>query len=149
MKAIDRSEVKIRSMVSSDIFSTLNIWWADIPRKEVLASQLGGEKDLSLIAEYEGCLVGFVLARLIYAGLPISGVCVVLFMAVNPDYQNRGIGHMLLDTLKDNCKAKWIETLRLLVPKYDPGLKKYAEKMGFNSSSVMNFDCSVYPDYQL
>ncbi len=32
---------------------------------------------MSLIAEYEGHLAGFVLARLIYAGLPMTGVGVI------------------------------------------------------------------------
>jgi predicted N-acetyltransferase YhbS len=148
MKAIDRSAVKIRSMARSDT-AALNIDWADIPRKEMVASQLGGSLDLSLIAEFEGHLVGFVLARLRYAGLPMTGVCVILFMAVNPDYQDQGIGSMLIDTLKNNCKAEGIETIRVLVPQYETKLMKYFEKMGFYPSFTINLDCSVYPDYQL
>ena len=54
MKTIDKNAVKIRRMVSSDITPTLDIWWADIPEKEMVASQLQGPLDLSFIAEYEG-----------------------------------------------------------------------------------------------
>jgi predicted N-acetyltransferase YhbS len=148
METIDRSAVIIRSMVRSDT-TALTIEWADIPKKETVVSQLGGRLDLSLIAEFEGHLVGFVLARLIYAGLPMTGVCVIFFIAVNPDYQDSGIGSMLIDTLKNNCKVKGIEIVRVLIPQYETKLMKYFEKMGFYPSFTINLDCSVYPDYQL
>ena len=143
MNAINRKAVKIRPMLSSDIPSTLNIWWADIPRKEILAYQLEGRLNSSLIAEYEGHLVGFILARVIYAGLPVAGVGVIFFIAVNPDYQGRGVGSMLIDTLKSNCKAQGINTIRALVPEHDAKIMKYFNKVGFRSSSIINFDSPV------
>ena len=130
-------------MVSSDIASTLNIWWTNIPKKEMLASQLGGRLDLSLIAEYKGYLVGFLLARLIYAGLPMIGVGVIFFIAVEPDYQERGIGTMLIDALKGNCKAEGIESIRALVPQNDAKIMKYFEKVGFRPSTTINLDSPV------
>jgi len=140
MKTIDRNAVKIRRMVSSDITPTLGIWWANIPNKEVVASQLRGPLDLSFIAEYEGLLVGFILAKLVYAGMPMTGVGVMFLIAVNPDYQERGIGTMLIDTLKNHCKSERIETIRALVPKNDAKIIKYFEKAGFRTSNIINFD---------
>jgi ribosomal protein S18 acetylase RimI-like enzyme len=149
MEEINRNTIKIRPMMSSDIFSILNIWWTDIPQKEMLASQLGGPADLSLIAEYKDRLAGFVLARAIYAGFPITGLGVIHFIAVNPDYRGHGIGSMLIDVLKINCRAERIETVRLLVPQHETKLMKYFEKLGFSPSVTINLDTSVYPDYQL
>jgi ribosomal protein S18 acetylase RimI-like enzyme len=143
MKEIDKKEVKIRRMVYDDITPVLNIWWANIPKKEMLASQLGGRLDLSLIAEYQGYLAGFVLARLMYAGLPMTGVGVIFFIAVKPDYQGSGIGSMLIDTLKNNCKAEGIETIRALVPRRDAKTMKYFEKIGFQPSNIINLDSPV------
>jgi ribosomal protein S18 acetylase RimI-like enzyme len=143
MKEIDKKEVKVRRMVYDDITPVLNIWWANIPKKEMLASQLGGRLDLSLIAEYQGYLAGFVLARLMYAGLPMTGVGVIFFIAVKPDYQGSGIGSMLIDTLKNNCKAEGIETIRALVPRRDAKTMKYFEKIGFQSSNIINLDSPV------
>ena len=143
MDDIDRKEVRIRPMVSDDISPTLNIWWASIPEKEMLASQLGGRLDLSLMAEYSGCLAGFILARSIYAGLPMTGVGVIFFIAVNPDYQARGIGSMLIETLKKNCKAQGIRTIRALIPCDDAKTMKYFEKLGFSPSTTMNLDSAV------
>jgi ribosomal protein S18 acetylase RimI-like enzyme len=143
MNAIDRKKVIIRRMVSSDITPTLEIWWADIPQKEMVASQLHGPFDSSFIAEYEGRFVGFILARLIYTGLPMTGVGVIFFIAVKPDYQNCGVGTMLIEVLKSNCKAAGIETIRALVPQNDTRIKKYFEKLGFRDSSIINLDSSI------
>jgi ribosomal protein S18 acetylase RimI-like enzyme len=143
MKAIDLNTVKIRPMVTGDIASTLNIWWSAVPGKDDLASQMGGRFDLSLIAEYEGHLVGFLLARLIYAGLPMTGVAVMFFITVKPEYQAQGIGSLLINTLKSNCKAAGIETVRALVPKNDTRMMKYFKKAGFSSSMVINLDSPV------
>jgi ribosomal protein S18 acetylase RimI-like enzyme len=143
MDVIDRKAVKIRPMVSSDIPNTLDIWWADVPKKEFLVYRLGERINLSLIAEYEGLLVGFILAGIVYAGLPVSGVGLIFFIAVSPDYQGRGIGSMLIDTLKSNCNAQGISTIRALVPEHDVKIKKYFDKVGFRPSSIINFDSPV------
>ncbi len=143
MTTIDLNALKIRPMVTGDIPSTLNIWWTDVPGKDVLASQMGGRFDLSLIAEYEGHLVGFLLARLIYAGLPMTGVAVMFFIAVNPEYQEQGIGSLLINTLKNNCKAAGIKTVRALVPQNDARMLKYFKKAGFSPSTIINLDSPI------
>lgn len=140
MKAVDIKAVKIRPMVTGDIASTLNIWWSDIPKKEILASQMGGRFDMSLIAEYEGHLVGFILARLIYSGLPMTGVAVIFFIGIKPEYQEHGIGSLLISTLKNNCTAAGIETIRALVPQNDTRTLKYFKKAGFSPSNTINLD---------
>jgi hypothetical protein len=54
-----------------------------IPEKEMVADQLHGPRDLSFIAEYEGILVGFILAKLEYSGsTPAAGQ--LLHAAIRP-----------------------------------------------------------------
>ena len=140
MKSIDRNAVKIRRMVSSDITPTLGIWWADIPEKEMVANQLRGPLDLSFIAEYEGILVGFILAKLEYAGFPMTGTSVVFLIAVNPEYQKSGIGTMLIGALEKHCKSGGIKTIRAVVPKNDNRIIKYFSDAGFCESNMINYD---------
>lgn len=141
MKTINKSAVKIRRMVSSDI-APMEIWWADIPEKEMVASQLRGPLDLSFIAEYEGVLVGFILAKLIYAGLPMTGTGIVFLIAVNPDYQRSGIGRMLIDALEKHCRSRGINAIRAIVPQNDAKMIKYFTEAGFCKSDKINYDMS-------
>ena len=140
MKSIDRNAVKIRRMVSGDITPTLGIWWADIPEKEMVASQLRGPLDLSFIAEYEGILIGFILATQVYAGLPMTGTGVVYHIAVNPEYQKLGIGKMMIDTFEKHCQSKGIKIIRAIVPENDAKIIDYFTRAGFCQSSTVNYD---------
>jgi ribosomal protein S18 acetylase RimI-like enzyme len=140
MKAIDKSAVKVRRLTSSDIASTLGIWWANIPDKDVMTAQLQSPLDLSFIAEYEGILIGFILAELQYAGYPTTGTSVVFLIAVNPDYQQHGIGTMLIEALGKYTNSKGISTVRVVVPQSDVKNIKYFTKVGFNKSAMINYD---------
>jgi ribosomal-protein-alanine N-acetyltransferase len=140
MKTINKNAVKIRRMVSSDITPTLEIWWSDIPEKDMVADQLRGPRDLSFIAEYEGLLVGFILAKLEYTGFPMTGAGVIFLIAVNPDYQRSGIGTMLIDSLEKYCKERGINVIRALVPRTDDKMVKYFVDKGFCESNMINFD---------
>ncbi len=146
MNAINRDAVRTSNLDSSSIgardavSAVLSIWWRDMPSQEVVASQVGGADDLSLIAEYEGRLVGFVLARVAYVGLPMAGVCLIHSMAVLPEYREHGIGTLLVEKLRDSCKAKGIQTVRALVPAANTRLMNYCEELGFQPSSTLNFD---------
>jgi len=142
MKSFDRIAVKIRRMVSSDVTPVLEIWWADIPGKDMVASQLRGPLDLSFIAEYEGILVGVILAKLVYAGMPVTGTGVVFLIAVNPEYRKHGVGTMLIDALEKYSYSRGIKPIRAIIPEQDTEIIKYFSNAGFRRSSALNFDKS-------
>jgi ribosomal protein S18 acetylase RimI-like enzyme len=140
MNKIEGNAVKIRPLVRSDIDPILAIWWNDIPKKDMVASQQGGALDLSFIAETEGHLAGFILARLEYQGFPINEVAVIHSIAVAPKFQGHGISRLLVDKLQNECKAKGIPTIRILITKHDAKLIELFEHLGFNLSDYLNFD---------
>jgi ribosomal protein S18 acetylase RimI-like enzyme len=139
-KTLDKNAVKIRRLTSSDIPSTLGIWWANIPDKNIMAAQLQSRLDLSFIAEYEGTFIGFLLAELEYAGYPAVGTGVVFVIAVSPDYQQCGVGTLLIKALEDYTRAKGIDTIRVVVPKNDTKNIEYFTKAGFHASAMLNYD---------
>lgn len=140
MKPFDKKNVKVRRMVSSDVSPTMEIWWADIPEKEKVASELQGPLDMSFIAEYEGILVGFMLAKRVFTGMPLTEAGVIFLMAVNPDYRKHGIGTMMIEALETHCKAKGINTVRAGIPEKDAEVVKYFQNVGFRKSGVVNYD---------
>jgi GNAT superfamily N-acetyltransferase len=140
MKTVDKNMVKIRPMVSSDVAPTLDIWWADIPEKEMVAAELQGPLDLSQIAEYEGILAGFLLAKLEYTGHPMKSAAMLYLISVNPDFRKHGIGTLLIEAVARACKAKKIKTLRASIPLSDTEITRYFTDAGFRRSNVVNYD---------
>ena len=140
MSDTEKYMVKVRSLARSDIGPLMAIWWNDIPEKDMVASQQGGPLDLSLIAEIDGRLVGFVLARLEYQGFPISGVAVIHTIAVEPKHQRKGIGKLLINELQNLCHEEGIQNMRILIPQDDDNLKDHFGHLGFCPSTIINFD---------
>jgi ribosomal protein S18 acetylase RimI-like enzyme len=131
-------------MVSSDVAPTLDIWWpdirADITEKDMVAAELQGPLDLSQIAEYEGILVGFLLAKLQYTGHPMTVAAMIYLISVNPDFRKHGIGTLLIEAVARECKAKNIKIIRASIPENNAEITRYFTNAGFRRSNVINFD---------
>ena len=85
-------------------------------------------------------MVGFVLARLAYLGLPMTRVAVIHTVAVKPDYQDRGVGTLLVGRLESYCTAEGTKIMRVTFPQHNTKLAKYFEGLGFYPSTTINFD---------
>lgn len=140
--SFNNNDVVIHGMTDVDIKPVISIWWAEIPETESLAAQIKGINNMSLTAEYEGHLVGFLLASVINVSLPMTKVCLMHVIAVKPEYRQHGIGGMLINKLWDDCKVRGITTMRALVPADNLTLKAYVEEWGFSPSTTINYDMS-------
>jgi ribosomal protein S18 acetylase RimI-like enzyme len=140
MKPIDKKTIKIRPMASSDVEPTLAIWWAEIPEKEKVASELEGPLDMSFFAEHEGILVGLLLAKLEYTGYPMTSDAVIYLIAVNPEYRKHGIGTMMIQALVKLGKSKNVKIIRSLIPANDVAITNYFKNEGFHPSNIINYD---------
>lgn len=92
-----------------------------------------GDPLMNLGAEIEGKLVGFVFAetRLWEFGRgEKTGWIKVL--GIDPEYQGRGIGRKLGETLLSHFKRKKIKKVRTLVEWYEGDLISYFKSLGFN-----------------
>jgi GNAT superfamily N-acetyltransferase len=96
--------------------------------------------DLSFVAETEGQVIGFVLARLAYVGIPFTEVCIIHGILVDPNYQRTGIGNRLINSLMAHCYIEGINLLRALVPQYDDELHRFVQQLGFHPSHIINYD---------
>lgn len=135
-----KSVVNLRPLTYKDIDPILAMWWSPIIEKEKIAANVGGRPDMSLIAEAEGHLVGFMLARDEYLGMPIDEVCVIHSIVVKPEYRSLGIARTLINELRNQCAKKGIKTIRALVPQANQQLMEYMKRLGFQPSNVINLD---------
>lgn len=98
----------------------------------------------SIAAEIDGKVVGFVLGEVSgwefgvpedYAWLNIIGVA--------PDYQNMGIGRMLVEELIRQFKMIGVTTVYTLVNWADPQLIPFFCKMGFGRGDLVNLEKKI------
>ena len=146
MSAIGRDAINIRCMTISDIDSimapikkTTNVKTPSV-YQDLTAYGLGRPLDLSLAAEAEGHIVGFVIAHLEYVYVPLLEVCPIHVTIVDPEYQRRNIGSALISALSSHCHFQGIGKLRALVRQDDDELQKFIEHLGFHPSSMVNWD---------
>jgi len=97
-----------------------------------------GEPMMNLGAEIDEKLVGFILAEIRlweFGRGERTGWIKVL--GVDPEYQLRGVGHKLGETLFSHFKKKNIRKVRTLVDWYDGNLISYFKSLGFNILNML------------
>lgn len=141
------TKVSIRRMTRSDIHEVLALDRVirgskrDVIKFEDLASaNPGTPPDISFVAEVDGKIVGFSINRSTYLMVPLTEVCIIHAILVDPDYRKLGIGSKLIGALLDHCRAEGIGTVRTLVPKANKELRALVERHGFERSHITNFD---------
>lgn len=143
---MEKGTVNIRRMARSDIDGVLALerkigkGQSRITYRDMRTTDPEGPLDLSFVSETEGQVIGFILARLAYVGIPFTEVCFIHGIVVDPDYQRSGIGNRLISSLVEHCHAEGINMLRALVPEYDDELHRFVQQLGFRPSKIINYD---------
>jgi len=92
-----------------------------------------GDPLMNLGAEIEGRLVGFIFAEIRlweFGRGEKTGWIKVL--GIDPEYQGKGVGHKLGETLLSHFKRKNIKKVRTLVDWYEGDLISYFKSLGFD-----------------
>lgn len=142
-----RARVSIRRMTHSDIHEVLVLDRVirgsrrDVIKFEDLASaNPGTPPDISFVAEVEGRIVGFSINRSTYLMVPLTEVCIIHAILVDPDYRGLGIGGKLIEALLKHCQTEGIATVRALIPTGNKELQDIFKRHGFKRSRITNFD---------
>lgn len=149
MARAKKVEVKIRRMIRSDIHEVLVLdriirgSKRDIIKFEDLTSaNPGTPPDISFVAEVDGRIVGFSINRSTYLMVPLTEVCIIHAILVDPDYRGLGIGGKLIEALLKHCQTEGIGTVRALIPTGNKELQDIFKQHGFKRSRIINFDKS-------
>jgi ribosomal protein S18 acetylase RimI-like enzyme len=87
---------------------------------------------LSLAAELEGRVAGFLLARLYYGEFGVTErVAVMDVFGVHPDFRGRRVGSALLDQLRTNLLGVGVRTLQTVVAWDNGELVAFFRRQGF------------------
>lgn len=146
MSSLERGEpvVKIRPMEHEDIDSVLAIdrkitgKRRAITYTELITGDLGGVLALSLVAEVNGEVKGFILARRAYVGEPTE-VGLIQILGVDPEYQRRGIASKMVNALLDTCRAKKLSAVRIMINQRDTQLVGLFQHLGFRRGELVDY----------
>jgi ribosomal protein S18 acetylase RimI-like enzyme len=91
------------------------------------------EEDVFLLAEAEGCLIGFVQFGPLRIAVPAPslGDQELRRIYVQADFQNKGIGRQLMEAALDHPRLTAAENIYLDVWEQNPGARRLYERYGF------------------
>lgn len=113
-------------------------------RKCALACDTRLQLVASLVAEYEGKVIGFIMGNVYLGefGLP-EATAFIDTIGVHPDYQRMGIATELLKEFISHVKALRVERIQTLVEWKDWDLLQFFHSMGFTPAPVLNLELRV------
>jgi len=142
-------KVVIRAMEPEDITGVLEVdrkitgVQRSITYTDLITGDLGGELDLSFVAEVSGRVSGFLLARRAYVGEPVAEVGLIQILGVDPDYWRQGIASKLVSALSDTCQSRKLGAVRVMVKEHDSQLKAFFSHMGFHRGALIDYTRTV------
>ncbi len=147
MPAIERKEskVRIRPMEPEDIDAVLAIdkkisgVRRAVTYTDLITGDLGGVLDLSFVAEADGHIAGFILARRAYVGEPVAEVGLVQILGVDPDYGRQGIATKLVEALLESVQSENLKAVRIMIKERDSQLQAFFAHMGFKRGQLIDY----------
>jgi ribosomal protein S18 acetylase RimI-like enzyme len=95
----------------------------------------------SLVAEGEdGTVVGFVMGALFIGEYGISRDATLDTIGVDPDYQDKGIGKLLMEEFMDHLKALGVRKVNTLVDSNDSKMSHFFRAHQFSPSQTINLE---------
>jgi ribosomal protein S18 acetylase RimI-like enzyme len=140
-----KSKIRVRPMEPEDIDSVLAIdrkitgVRRAITFTDLITGDLGGVLGLSFVAEVNGEVAGFILARRALAGEPVAEVGLIQILGVDPDYWRQGIATELVNALLDTCQSKKLDAVRIMVNERDSQLRGLFEHLGFTRGKLIDY----------
>lgn len=139
------TKIRIRPMEPEDIDAVLAIdrritgQRRAITYTDLITGDLGSVLALSFVAEVNGQVGGFVLARRACLGEPVTEVGLIQILGVDPDYWHQGIGTGLVGALLDSCRAKGLHAVWILVNERDSQLQGFFEHLSFRRGELVDY----------
>jgi ribosomal protein S18 acetylase RimI-like enzyme len=99
---------------------------------------------VSLVAEREGGIAGFIMARVDLGEFGrVEPVAVMDTIGVDPDCRDQGIGRALLSQLLINLATLRVEHIRTEIGWHDHALLAYLDRCGFGPSQRLCFETAI------
>jgi ribosomal protein S18 acetylase RimI-like enzyme len=141
----EKSKIRVRPMEPEDIDSVLAIdgkitgMRRAVTYTDLIIGDLGKIPDLSFVAEVNGEVQGFLLARRAYFGEPFTEVGLIQTMGVDPDHWRQGIATQMVNALVESCQDKKLNALRIMIDESDDQLQSLFQRLGFRRGKLIDY----------
>lgn len=99
---------------------------------------------VSMVAEQDGLVAGFVMARVDYGSFGCAqSTAVVDTLGVGPEYKGAGIGSSLMAQLMDNLASLQVEHVRTEVEWANFDLNRFLASSGFHPAQELSLSCAL------
>jgi ribosomal protein S18 acetylase RimI-like enzyme len=99
---------------------------------------------VSMVAEQDGLVAGFVMARVDYGSFGCAeSTAVVDTLGVGPEYKGSGIGSALMAQLMDNLASLQVEHVRTEVEWENFDLNRFLAGSGFRPAQELSLSCAL------
>ena len=146
-EALARDEILVRSLQEGDLARIVRIdehitgrnRIAYFERKFSEVLRESGVR-ISLVAESDALVTGFVMARVDYGEFGQTATTAVIdTIGVNPSFHGRSIGAALVSQLLANLASLRVETVRTMVYWDNFGLLRFLQRSGFRPAQRLTF----------
>ena len=138
-------ELNIRDITESDIEGVLAIdrniagrdravTYATAPR-----SYVGGEMDVSVVAEVGGEIVGFLLGRIASSPYGLTDAAWLEVIGVDPSCRRQGIGTGLVQAFMERCRQRGVQSVHIIVSWHDWWFLSFVRSLGFARGEMAEF----------
>lgn len=113
-------------------------------RKCALALDETQQLVTSLVAEYGGQVVGFIMGNIYLGEFGIPETTASLdTIGVHPDYQKQGIATRLMEEFITHARVAGVDTVYTLVNWNDWALLRFFEAVGFTPATTVNLELKI------
>lgn len=136
-------KINVRQIKEEDIANVLSIdarisgTNRALTYTKVPYNYVGGELDISVVAEIEEKLVGFLFGRLTDSHCGPADTAVIQVMGVDPAYYRNGVGSALVQHFVQRCKTKGVKSVHSSVRLRDTWLSNFLDSQGFENSEMV------------
>lgn len=104
---------------------------------------VGGELSISMIAEIDGQIAGFLFGRLIDSPYGHADTASLEVIGVDPAYRRRGIGTRLVLAFTEHCQQEGAKSVRIVVSWHDWWYLSFLRSLGFVRGEMAEFIKSI------
>lgn len=136
--------IRIRRLQIEDAVEIIRIY-AAITRKavsddfkHVVEEHARRQKDVCLVAEAGGRIVGFMISYILTAGFGMAQSAWIATMGVDPDFMGQGIGARLAEEIFSSYRAQGIDNVYTSVRWDSTDMLSFFKTLGFDRSNFIN-----------